>query len=540
MTAQLQMSVLPADISQPVLETTGGDVLRRAARECPDRIGLVSAAPGNAERRRWSYAQLLEEAECAARALLGRFEPGERIAVLAPNLPEWVVLQLGAALAGLVLVPLNPTYRQGELAYALRQSQAAGIVYIPEYRNNPVGDWVAQAVADVPTLRNAIAFSQWDEFCATGSPQQALPKVAPVDPAQIQYTSGTTGKPKGAILHHRGITNNGRFVASGLGLQPGDVFMNPLPLFHVAGCVVAVLGTLAARATLILPTEFEPGLVLDMCETERATVMGGVPTILIAMIEHPDFTRRDLSSLRTIGAGGAAVPAALVKHIEATLGVDFSVLFGQTEASCSITKTRPDDTPEDKAETIGLPLPQTEVKIIEPNTGEIVAPGAAGEICTRGYAVMHGYHDMPDATTETIDEEGWLHTGDLGTMDERGYCRIVGRIKDMIIRGGENIFPREIEEVLFTHPGVADVAVVGVPDQKWGEEVAAFVRRSADSQTNEAELHAFIRERLAPHKTPRHWVFLDELPTTASGKIQKFILRERFIENQKSSAAEGD
>jgi fatty-acyl-CoA synthase len=262
--------------------------------------------------------------------------------------------------------------------------------------------------------------------------------------------------------------------------------------------------------------------------------MGGVPTMLIAMMEHPDFKRRDLSSLRTVGIGGAAVPAELVRSIEAALGIEFIVLFGQTEASCSIMKTRPGDSSEDKAETIGLPLPQTEVRIVDPETNLVVETGTPGEICARGYGVMHGYHDDQEATSAAIDAEGWLHTGDLGTMDERGYCRIVGRIKDMIIRGGENIYPREIEEVLFSHPAVGDVAVVGAPDEKWGEQVVAFVRLAPGGRVSAQELHNFVREHLAPHKTPREWVFIDELPMTASGKVQKFALRERFVAERAS------
>jgi fatty-acyl-CoA synthase len=310
--------------------------------------------------------------------------------------------------------------------------------------------------------------------------------------------------------------------------------MNPLPLFHVAGCVVGVLGALTNSATLVQPTVFDPGLVLDMCESEHVTAMGGVPTVLIAMMEYGGFAERDLSSLKTVGGGGASVPATLVTHIEETMGVDFSVLFGQSEASCSITKTRPDDSPENKAETVGQPLPQTEVCIVDTETGDIVEPGVTGELCTRSYAVMLGYHDMPEATAAAIDGQGWLHTGDLATMDSQGYCRIVGRIKDMIIRGGENIYPREIEEVLFAHPAVGDVAVVGIPDEKWGEQVVAFIRRAPETQVNEAELHDYIREQLAPHKTPRQWVFVDELPVTTSGKIQKFLLREQFIKNHLS------
>jgi fatty-acyl-CoA synthase len=526
---RLSESHFPADTSEPVLETTVGSVLRAAAELDPDRVGLVSSGPDLGSCRRWSFSELLEESEGVARALLGRFDPGEHVAVWAPNLPEWNLLQFGLGLAGLVLVPLNPAYRQAELSYALRQSRAAGIFFVPEFRGSPMAEWVAEAKAALPALRSAVSLTEWGDFRASGSSQQRLPEVSPSDPVQIQYTSGTTGTPKGAVLHHRGLTNNGRFVVSSFGVEPGDAFLNPAPLFHVAGCVVCVLGSLACRAKLVQPVTFDPGLVLALCESERVTTMGGVPTMLIALMEHPDFKRRDLSSLRTVGIGGATVPAALVRRLEAELGIEFIVLFGQTEASCSITKTRPGDSPEDKAETIGLPLPQTEVRIVDPETGVVVETGRPGEICARGYGIMHGYHDDPEATSAAIDAEGWLHTGDLGTMDERGYCRIIGRLKDMIIRGGENIYPREIEELLFRHPAVGDVAVVGVPDEKWGEQVVAFVRLAPEGRASAQDLHDFVREHLAPHKTPREWVFVDEFPMTASGKVQKYALRDRLV-----------
>lgn len=522
------------DTHEPVLETTVGGVLRQAADLDADRVGLVSCASDIGSCRRWTFGELLEESENVARALLGRFEPGEHVAVWAPNLPEWILLQFGMGLAGLVLVPLNPAYRRAELSYALRQSRAAGIFYVPEFRGSPMAEWVAAAEVELPELRSTTALTDWDDFRASGSPQQRLPDVCPSDPVQIQYTSGTTGAPKGAVLHHRGLTNNGRFVVSSFGVEPGEAFLNPAPLFHVAGCVVGVLGSLACRARLVQPATFDPGLVLELCESERVVAMGGVPTMLIAMTEHPDFTRRDLSSLRTVGIGGAAVPAELVRSIEAALGVDFIVLFGQTEASCSITKTRPGDSPDDKASTVGLPLPQTEVRIVDPETNLVVERGSPGEICARGYGVMHGYYDNSEATSAAIDAEGWLHTGDVGTMDARGYCRIVGRLKDMIIRGGENIYPREIEEVLFGHPAVGDVAVVGVPDEKWGEEVVAFVRLAPEGRVDAGELRSFVRERLARHKTPREWVFVDALPMTASGKVQKFALRDRFVRERTS------
>ncbi len=527
MTASL--SYLPADTSQPIRDSTVGSVLREAAEMSPDTIGLIEGCPDADARRRWTFAELRTDAERVARALLARFEPGERVGVWAPNKPEWVLLQLGAGLAGLVLVPLNPAYRQRELGYALKQSGAAGIFHAREYRGNPMAEWVAQANAEAPALRSTVSLDDWQDFIDSGSPSQALPEVRPDDPAQIQYTSGTTGAPKGALLHHRGITNNGRLVLDSLGMQPGEGWLNPLPLFHVAGCVVGVLGSLASRATLIQLEAFEPGLVLELCEREKPTVMGGVPTVLIAMMEYPGFASSDFSSLRAVAAGGASVPAALVRRIEATLDLEFCVLFGQTEASCSITRTRLGDAPEDKAETVGLPLPQTELRIVDPNTGSVVERGTSGEICTRGYAVMDGYHEMPEATAAAIDADGWLHTGDLGVMDARGYCKIVGRLKDMIIRGGENIFPREIEEVVFGHPSVGDVAVVGVPDPKWGEQVVAFVRRVPGGEVSAEELRLLVREHLSPHKTPREWVFVDELPVTASGKVQKFVLRDNYV-----------
>jgi fatty-acyl-CoA synthase len=525
----LSKSHVHADTSAPVRETTVGSVLREAAELDPDRIGLVSRSLDPDSRSAWTFGALLEEAEQVARALLQRFEPGEHVALWAPNLPEWNLLQFGMGLAGLVLVPLNPAYRQAELAYALRQSKAAGLFYVPEFRGNPMADWVSAAAPGLPGLRETIPLTDWEAFRTSGSPQQVLPEVSPADTAQIQYTSGTTGAPKGAVLHHRGLTNNGRFVIERLGVEPGQAFLNPAPLFHVAGCVVGALGALACRATLVQPVMFDPGLVLELCESERVSAMGGVPTMLNAMMEHPDFRRRDLSSFRTVGIGGATVPAELVRSIEAALGVEFIVLFGQTEASCSIMGTRQGDSPVDKAETIGLPLPQTEVRIVDPETNLVVEPGVPGEVCARGYGVMHGYYDNPEATAATIDAKGWLHTGDLGTMDDRGYCKIVGRIKDMIIRGGENIYPCEIEEVLFAHPAVGDVAVVGVPDKKWGERVVAFVRLAPEGRADAEELEAFVREQLARHKIPREWIFLDQLPTTASGKVQKFALRERYV-----------
>jgi fatty-acyl-CoA synthase len=467
-----------------------------------------------------------------ARALLGRFAPGDRLAAWGPNTPEWVLLEYGAALAGLILVTVNPAYRPAELEYVLRQSGSAGIFLTPEFRGNTMAQSLAQVRSGLPGLRESILFTDWAEFCAGASPTERLPEVRPGDAAQIQYTSGTTGFPKAALLHHRGITNNALFLTRRMGWRAGDVAVHPFPLFHTGGCVLGVLGALQSRATLIPVVAFDPALYLELMETHRATVTCGAPTMLIAALEHPDLSRRDLSALRVVTSGGATVPVELVRNVEAALGVRFSIIFGQTEASPGITATHLDDTPEDKAQTLGQPLSQTEVKIIDPVTAEVLPCGGIGELCTRGYLVMTGYYNMPEATAEAIDAEGWLHTGDLASMDERGYCRIEGRLKDMIIRGGENIYPREIEELLFTHPAVGDVAVVGVPDPRWGEEVAAFIRPAPGTSPTEAELFAFVRRHLAPYKTPKRWIFTDTFPTTPSGKVQKNLLRERLVQQE--------
>lgn len=404
------------------------------------------------------------------------------------------------------------------------------------YRGADLAETLAQVRDGLPGLREVISLADWDSFAGSGSPMERLPEVRPDDDVQIQYTSGTTGFPKGAVLCHRGITNNARFCAEILQSGAGDVWVNPMPLFHTAGCVLLTLGSVQSLVTQVLPPGFDPGLVLHLSESERATMFAGVPTMLLAQLDHPDFAGRDLSCVRCAFSGGATVPPALVRRVESALGVPLSIVFAQTEASPSITQVRLDDSPTDRAETLGRPHPQVEVKIADPATGETVQTGAVGEILTRGCHVMKGYFDNPAATTEAVDAAGWLHTGDLGSMDERGYCRIEGRVKEMIIRGGENIYPREIEQLLHTHPGVADVAVVGVPDDYWGEQVAAFVRTVPGTPVTQEELASYCRTHLAAHKTPRHWVFVDAFPLTPSGKVQKYVLRERFTSSGTAAA----
>ncbi|MEA5360538.1 AMP-binding protein [Amycolatopsis sp., V23-08] len=519
----------PAVDVDAVRELTVGSLLREAVERAPAAPALVEGVPDPRARRRWSYSDLLTEAEEAARALLGRFQPGERVAVWANNIPEWVVLELAAALAGLTLVTVNPALREDELRHVLSQSRATGIFLVADYRGNPMAETLDRLRPDLPGLRETVLFEDWQAFRASGSPTEVLPAVSPDDPAQIQYTSGTTGTPKGAVLHHRGITNNAvlSYVRT-LDMRPGEAFVNPMPLFHTAGCVLATLAPIASQGTQVLLPWFDPGLQLDLIEAERGVVFGGVPTMLLALLGHPRFAGTDLSSVRYALAGGATVPPDLVRRVESAVGVPMSIVFAQTEASPGITMTRLDDSPSHRAETLGKPLPACEIKIVDPAGGDVRARGEVGELCTRGYHVMHGYFDRPDQTAEAIDPAGWLHTGDLATMDDEGYLRIEGRVKEMIIRGGENIYPREIEYALLAHPAVADVAVVGVPDPEWGEQVAAFVRLAPGETADEAELFAHVREKLAPHKTPRIWRFVTEFPLTGSGKIKKHELREQL------------
>jgi fatty-acyl-CoA synthase len=524
----LSTSHWPDDGAEPVLETTVGGILRAAAERAAGAVAVVEGVPDRAARRRWTFEDLLEESERAARALLGRFEPGERVAAWANNIPEWLFLEYACALANVTLVTVNPAFRPREVAYVLGQSGAAGIFLVPEFRGNPMAASLESIRGELPHLREVVSFGDWPAFRDSGSPSQRLPDVTPDDIAQIQYTSGTTGFPKGARLHHRGITNNSRFYLGRRGERARGPIVNPMPLFHTAGSCMAAVGSPQFLDAHVLVPYFEPGMVLEIAESEGAAGLGAVPTMLLAMMEHPDFRGRDLSRLRAVVSGGSTVPAELVRRVEAALGVDFTIVFGMTEASPVITQTWPADTPEDKAETIGQPLPRVEVVIADPLTGDPVPCGAIGELRARGYQVMAGYHDKPVETADTI-VDGWLRTGDLCSMDERGYCRIEGRLKDMIIRGGENIYPREIEELVFGNPAVADVAVVGVPDERWGEQVAAFVRPAAGQRPTEDELFQFCRDHLSPQKTPKIWVFVDEFPLTASGKIQKFLLRERLV-----------
>jgi len=529
----MALSYWAADRSRPILDLTAGEALRVAASKAPDRIALVEVMPhgmgslvgADATDRRWTYAELLAEAENCAHWLLQSYASGERVCLWAPNVPEWVIFQYGAALAGLVLVTANPALRAGELRYVLRQSKAVGLVHASAFRGTDMAA-IAQEVAD--EVRECFCIADWQLVVRGRQHAGELPVVSSSHPAQIQYTSGTTGEPKGVLLHHRGLVTNASFVAARAGLDRG-VFVSPLPLFHTGGSVVSALGCVTTCSTYVLPLLFNADLMLDAIERERGDLIQGVPTMIIAMLEQQRKNRRDISSLRAALCGGAPVPAEMQRRVKRDLGCDLLPLYGQTELSPIVCQTSLDDSIEDKATTSGRPLWQSEVKIADIETGEPVPFGTEGEIQVRGYQSMIGYNDMPEATADRITSDGWLRSGDLGSMDARGYIKITGRMRDMIIRGGENIYPVEIEKVLFTHEAVADAAVFGVPDGYWGEVVGVAIRATDPTRPPTAtELQAHCRALLAPFKVPVRWLICNEFPLTASGKVQKFKLREQL------------
>ena len=532
MPSLLTESYWPADLSVPLREQTIADLLRSAAARFPDLIALVDGQADATRRRTWTYSQLLDAAERVAHGLLERFAPGARVAIWSPNCPEWVILQQGLSLAGLVMVALNPSYRRQELGYALRQSRAAGLFFAESYRGFDMAELVHELRPELPHLEHAWSFGDWDDFLASGAERRSvgasLPTVSPSDPVQIQYTSGTTGFPKGALLHHRGVVNASALAGKRARITDGSVFVNAMPMYHIGGGSVTELGTMAACGTFVLLPDFDPGLILELIEAYSGTHSLLVPTMLVAVLDHPTRPARDVSSFEVVMSGATTVPASLVNRAKETFGCDVVISFGQTELHGIISQTEADDSADDQENTIGRPMPQVEVCILDIDTGAVARLGEQGEICARGYQTMLEYFDLPDETAATIDSEGWLHMGDLGSMDERGYLRITGRLKDMIIRGGLNIYPREIEDLLFSHPGVAEVAVVGIPDEVWGEVVGAVIRPADPAHLPTVEeLRAYCRDDLAAFKTPSVWFVAEAFPLTPSGKIQKFVLIER-------------
>jgi fatty-acyl-CoA synthase len=523
----LSESYWPAS-DAPLHESTIASILRDAAERAPDRDALVAGTADPARRTRRTYAEILAESEAVARVLAARFSPGERLAVIAPSTTESFLLTFAAAMARLVLVPINPLSRRREIEHILLRSKAAGVVFAAGHRGNDLAAPVAALGQRLPVLRELIPLQSWADLVAAGAALDTfLEPPEPGDVAQLVFTSGTTGAPKGVMLTHRGMTNASRLSGARFGITAGDVYIGTIPLYHVGGQAVTFM-VMQALATHVLVEQFDAALHLELLESERATHTVGVPTMFHDVIAHPSFGERDLSSLRALTCGGSMVPVELIRELEQGLGVKLSIIFGQTETCGYISQTYPDDDPVDKSTTVGPPFPHLEARVVDASSGAVVAHGEVGELQVRGAGVMAGYVDDPEQTAAAVEPDGWLHTGDLVAMDERGYLAITGRLKEMIVTGGVNVYPSEVEAVLAEHPAVAQVAVVGVPDARWGEAVVAVVRCAADTPADAKELETFCRERLASYKVPKHWHFTDELPMTSSGKVQKHLVLQRL------------
>jgi fatty-acyl-CoA synthase len=545
-----------------LLDLTIGDLLDRQAQAFPDREALVYSYSELGLNLRLTYGQYQAEANRLAKGLLALgIEKAEHVAVWATNVPEWALLEMALAKVGAVLVTVNTNYRAAELEYVLRQGDITTLFLIGGYRDNSFLDSVCSAAPELkevkdpanealqcpnlPCLKRVILIGDQPRRGLL-SYQQVLSRaeavtdetlkarqasLSPHDLAMIQYTSGTTGFPKGVMLTHHGLANNALFFSDRWNWQAHDRLITSMPFFHAAGCGLFILGGLVTGATLIPLITFDPGKQLELIMTESGTCTFGVPTMLIAMLNHPRLLDPDLdiSSLRQVGSGGAPVPVALMEQVKERMGADVAIAFGQTECSGIITSTLAHDDFELKSATVGTPLPHVGVRIVDAASGEPVGLGQAGELVIRGYQVMKGYYKMPEKTAETIDQDGWLHTGDLATMNRDGYVNIVGRLKDMVIRGGENLFPVEIEAYLMRYPKVAEAQVVGVPDLFMGEELCAALRLKAGETADEAEIREYCRAGISRQKIPRYFRFLSEFPLTANGKVRKFELKQQMI-----------
>ncbi|RAU17500.1 AMP-binding protein [Nitrincola tibetensis] len=554
------MNTLPSYTSgvsaKPLLGMTIGDMFDATASLHPDNDALIVLHQGI----RWTYRELQNQVNICARAMLAAgVRRGDRVAIWSPNRYEWTLTQFATAKIGAILVNINPAYRTHELEYALNQSEARflitadkfktsdyrGMIYelAPELKMSAEGQLHAQKLPELKGVINLDNIKhpgmwRWQDFMdlADEIPQEVLDDVQSGlqfdDPINIQYTSGTTGFPKGATLSHHNILNNGYFVAESMGFTHLDRLVIPVPLYHCFGMVMGNLGCVTHGATMIYPDEgFEPGSVLKAVHQERATALYGVPTMFIAELNHPDFAHSDLSSLRTGIMAGSLCPTEIMKQVIHKMNMkEVQIAYGMTETSPVSTQTGANDSLEKRVTTVGRTQPHLESKIIDPVTGRILPRGQVGELCTRGYSVMLKYWNNEKGTAEAIDESGWMHTGDLASMDEEGYIQIVGRIKDMVIRGGENIYPKEVEEFLYTHPSIAEVQVTGIPDAKYGEELIAWIKLQpgADEVTQEA-LRDFCKGKITHFKIPRYFKFVENFPMTVTGKIQKFKMREISI-----------
>lgn len=539
-----------------LLHLTIGKLLEKTAANAPDHEAVVYPD----RRLRYTYRQFDQLCRKVAKGLVALgIEKGEHVAIWASNTPEWLTAQFASAKTGAVLVTVNTNYQLSELEYVLKQSDATTLILMESYRGTSYIDILYKLIPELkesepgklaserlPFLKNIILMGDkrhpgmylWDDILKlSGSVSEKaldhrMERLKEHDVINMQYTSGTTGFPKGVMLTHSNLANNAANIAECMNLSRKDRMCIPVPFFHCFGCVLGTLACVTAGATMVPVQEFNPKEVLSAVETEKCTALHGVPTMFIAELNDQDFASYDLSSLRTGIMAGSNCPIEVMKKVINNMGMsEITIAYGQTEASPVITQTRVNDSLKRRVETVGRALPNVEVKITEPGTNQEVARGVQGELCTRGYHVMKGYYKNSEDTAAVIDEDGFLHTGDLAVMDEEGYCRITGRLKDMIIRGGENIYPREIEEFLYKHSNILDVQIVGVPDETFGEEISAWIKLKSGASMTADELKEYCKGKIARYKIPRYIAFVEEFPMTASGKVQKFKLREQALEH---------
>ncbi|MGB1385289.1 MAG: AMP-binding protein [Ilumatobacteraceae bacterium] len=521
----------------PLIEETIDANFRATVAAHPDREALVVRHQGV----RWSYTELDAEIDRLARALLASgLAVGDRVALWAPNRYEWVLAQYATARIGVIMVCINPAYRTHELEFALNQSGSVMLLAAPEFKTSNYRQMWADVAEQCPEIREAIFFDDptWDalleraEKVTSDEVKERSESLVNTDPINIQYTSGTTGLPKGATLTHRNILNNGYFVGEGCGYTEHDRVCIPVPFYHCFGMVMGNLGCTSHGSTMVIPNDaFEPVSVLEAVQDEKCTSLYGVPTMFIAELGVPEFESYDLSSLRTGIMAGSPCPVEVMKQVIERMNMDeVTIAYGMTETSPVSTQTGADDSIDQRVGSVGRVHPHVEIRVADPETGETVARGESGEFQTRGYSVMEGYWNEEEKTAQAIDAEGWMHTGDLAVMDVDGYVNITGRIKDLIIRGGENISPREIEEFLYGHPDIIDVQVVGVPDEKFGEEVCAFIQARDGASVDTDAVREFCQGKIAHYKVPRYVLSIEDFPMTVTGKIQKYLLRDAAVE----------
>ncbi|HVU61488.1 MAG TPA: AMP-binding protein [Mycobacteriales bacterium] len=528
----------------PLLGETIGENLSRTVARVADAEAMVECESG----RRWTYAQLDADVDRLARGLMDMgVAVGERVGIWSPNCAEWVLLQYATARIGAILVNINPAYRTHELVYALNQSGCRILVSATEFKTSNYAGMVDEVRSQLETVESVVYIGtpDWGALVARAdgvSPEALADRSAQLssdDAINIQYTSGTTGFPKGATLSHRNILNNGFFIGEGCGYSEVDRVCIPVPFYHCFGMVLGNLAVTTHGACIVIPAPgFDAALTLQAVVTEKCTSLYGVPTMFIAELALPDFSSYDLSTLRTGIMAGSPCPVEVMKRVVAEMNMtEVTICYGMTETSPVSTQTGSDDDLERRVSTVGRVHPHVEIKVVDPESGEVVGYGEPGEFCTRGYSVMLGYWNDAERTAEAIDPDGWMHTGDLATMDAEGYVKIVGRIKDMVIRGGENVYPREVEEFLYSHPAVADIQVIGVPDEKYGEELCAWVIvRDGRTLTTE-DVREFCTGKLAHFKIPRYVMVVEEFPMTVTGKVQKFKMREDSVEQLGLQAA---